>query len=261
MPEGAGPHPCVVMAHGFSAVREQRLDAYAERFAAAGLAVLVFDYRHFGASQGEPRQLLSIAPPAGRLARRRGPRAQSAGGRPEARSRLGLVASAAGTWLPWPLRTRHRRRGLTGAVHRRALRDRRRRRRPGAEADRRRAARRPGHAAAARPVVPARRGPARVGGGHDRAGGRARLRADRPARQHVGEPRGRPDRPGRGRLPPVREVPQAAPARVGGGVRQRRHHAAGPRRSRRPRSRPTPSWCATRSATSRSTSIPSSRPP
>ena len=52
------------MAHGFSGVREQRLDAYAERFAAAGLAVLVFDYRHFGASQGEPRQLLSIAPPA-----------------------------------------------------------------------------------------------------------------------------------------------------------------------------------------------------
>jgi fermentation-respiration switch protein FrsA (DUF1100 family) len=48
------------MAHGFSAVREQRLDAYAERFAAAGLAALVFDYRHFGASQGRPRQLLSI---------------------------------------------------------------------------------------------------------------------------------------------------------------------------------------------------------
>jgi len=48
------------MAHGFSAVREQRLDDYAERFAAAGLAVLAFDYRHFGASSGEPRQLLDI---------------------------------------------------------------------------------------------------------------------------------------------------------------------------------------------------------
>ena len=60
-PPGLGPHPCVVMAHGFSAVREQRLDAYAERFAQAGLAALVFDYRHFGASEGEPRQLLSIA--------------------------------------------------------------------------------------------------------------------------------------------------------------------------------------------------------
>jgi len=59
-PDGEGPHPCVVMAHGFSATREQRLDAYAERFADAGMAVLLFDYRHFGASPGEPRQLLSI---------------------------------------------------------------------------------------------------------------------------------------------------------------------------------------------------------
>jgi dienelactone hydrolase len=52
---------CVVLAHGWTGVREQRLDAYAERFAAAGLAALVFDYRHFGASGGEPRSLLDIA--------------------------------------------------------------------------------------------------------------------------------------------------------------------------------------------------------
>ena len=32
------------------------LDAYAERFAAAGLGALVFDNRNFGASDGEPRQ-------------------------------------------------------------------------------------------------------------------------------------------------------------------------------------------------------------
>ena len=51
---------CVVLAHGWTGVREQRLDAYAERFAAAGLAALVFDYRHFGASDGQPRQLLDI---------------------------------------------------------------------------------------------------------------------------------------------------------------------------------------------------------
>jgi dienelactone hydrolase len=57
---GRGPAPCVVLAHGFSAVRDQRLDAYAERFVQAGLAALVFDYRHFGASDGEPRQLLDI---------------------------------------------------------------------------------------------------------------------------------------------------------------------------------------------------------
>lgn len=54
--ESAGAVPMVVMAHGFSAVKEMYLDAYAERFAAAGLSVLVFDNRGFGASDGEPRQ-------------------------------------------------------------------------------------------------------------------------------------------------------------------------------------------------------------
>jgi pimeloyl-ACP methyl ester carboxylesterase len=48
------------MAHGFSATRADRLPAYAERFAAAGLAVLLFDYRHLGDSTGEPRQLVDI---------------------------------------------------------------------------------------------------------------------------------------------------------------------------------------------------------
>ena len=51
--------PCVVMAHGFSGTMD-RLFRYAERFAAAGLAVLVFDYRNFGASGGQPRQLIDI---------------------------------------------------------------------------------------------------------------------------------------------------------------------------------------------------------
>jgi pimeloyl-ACP methyl ester carboxylesterase len=59
-PYATEPPPVIVMAHGFAAVRDLRLDAYAERFVAAGYAVLVFDYRHFGASPGEPRQLLSI---------------------------------------------------------------------------------------------------------------------------------------------------------------------------------------------------------
>ena len=55
--EGAGsPGPAVVMAHGFSAVKEMYLDRFAEVFAAAGLNVLVFDNRCFGASDGEPRQ-------------------------------------------------------------------------------------------------------------------------------------------------------------------------------------------------------------
>jgi len=52
--------PCVVLAHGFAGVREARLDAFAARFASAGFAALLFDYRGFGASEGEPRQLLSI---------------------------------------------------------------------------------------------------------------------------------------------------------------------------------------------------------
>ena len=52
--------PVIVMAHGLGAVKEMRLDAYAERFAAAGYAAVVFDYRHFGGSSGEPRQLLDI---------------------------------------------------------------------------------------------------------------------------------------------------------------------------------------------------------
>jgi pimeloyl-ACP methyl ester carboxylesterase len=54
------PGPCVVLAHGFGAVRVARLDAYAARFAGAGFRALVFDYRHFGASDGRPRQLLSV---------------------------------------------------------------------------------------------------------------------------------------------------------------------------------------------------------
>src|ERR1051326_3922361 len=54
--DAAGPAATVVMAHGFSAVKEMYLDSFAEVFAAAGLNVLVYDNRNFGASDGEPRQ-------------------------------------------------------------------------------------------------------------------------------------------------------------------------------------------------------------
>lgn len=47
--------PAIVMAHGFSLVKEAYLDKFAEKFAEAGFAVLVFDYRYLGASAGEPR--------------------------------------------------------------------------------------------------------------------------------------------------------------------------------------------------------------
>ena len=52
--------PCVVMAHGLGGTRDAGLEPYAERFASAGLAVFLFDYRYFGASDGEPRQLFSV---------------------------------------------------------------------------------------------------------------------------------------------------------------------------------------------------------
>ena len=50
------PGPCVVMANGFSLTRHDGLPGYAERLAAAGATVLVFDHRHLGDSPGEPRQ-------------------------------------------------------------------------------------------------------------------------------------------------------------------------------------------------------------
>ena len=54
------PAPLVILGHGLGAVREMRLDAFAERFQAAGFAALAFTYRHFGDSGGRPRQLLDI---------------------------------------------------------------------------------------------------------------------------------------------------------------------------------------------------------
>ena len=63
LPSGASPDrpvPVIVMAHGLGAVKALRLSAYAERFHAAGYACLVFDYRYFGDSEGEPREMLSI---------------------------------------------------------------------------------------------------------------------------------------------------------------------------------------------------------
>ncbi|WP_152042134.1 alpha/beta hydrolase [Salinigranum salinum] len=50
--------PVVVMAHGFGGERTWRLPAFAEWFAERGLAVFLFDYRTFGASDGVPRNLV-----------------------------------------------------------------------------------------------------------------------------------------------------------------------------------------------------------
>jgi uncharacterized protein len=45
----------IVMAHGWSAVKEMYLDDFAAKFSNGGFVVLVFDYRNFGDSEGEPR--------------------------------------------------------------------------------------------------------------------------------------------------------------------------------------------------------------
>ncbi|GII78492.1 hypothetical protein Sru01_34740 [Sphaerisporangium rufum] len=55
-PDTTGPHPVVVMAGGWCYVKELVQPRYAEVFAEAGLASLIFDYRGFGGSAGEPRQ-------------------------------------------------------------------------------------------------------------------------------------------------------------------------------------------------------------
>jgi pimeloyl-ACP methyl ester carboxylesterase len=58
LPAGDAKAPVVVMGHGFAGTRDTGLGAAAERFASRGIAAFAFDYRHFGASGGMPRQLV-----------------------------------------------------------------------------------------------------------------------------------------------------------------------------------------------------------
>jgi fermentation-respiration switch protein FrsA (DUF1100 family) len=55
VPDGAGPHPAITMAHGFAGVKEHGLERFARAFAAAGFVVVVHDHRGFGSSDGSPR--------------------------------------------------------------------------------------------------------------------------------------------------------------------------------------------------------------
>jgi uncharacterized protein len=57
---GDSASACVVMAHGFTGVRDMQLQMPAERFAATGIGALVFDYRYFSDSGGSPRQVVDI---------------------------------------------------------------------------------------------------------------------------------------------------------------------------------------------------------
>jgi dienelactone hydrolase len=61
LPEGLSDSvPCVVLSQGFGGTKSMIMEKYALRFVEAGMAVLIYDYRHFGASEGKPRQLFSI---------------------------------------------------------------------------------------------------------------------------------------------------------------------------------------------------------
>jgi pimeloyl-ACP methyl ester carboxylesterase len=48
--------PAVVMTHGFSATITMTIDHYAEALCSEGFAVLLYDHRNFGISDGEPRR-------------------------------------------------------------------------------------------------------------------------------------------------------------------------------------------------------------
>ena len=58
-PKADPPYACVVMAHGFGAAPETPLGEVAAHFAQSGVAAFAFDFRSFGASDGEPRAVLN----------------------------------------------------------------------------------------------------------------------------------------------------------------------------------------------------------
>jgi dipeptidyl aminopeptidase/acylaminoacyl peptidase len=60
LPEGDGPHPAVVLAHGIGAVKAGGLEPFADRFRREGFAAVAFDYRQWGGSSGQPREELSV---------------------------------------------------------------------------------------------------------------------------------------------------------------------------------------------------------
>ncbi|HZZ47771.1 MAG TPA: alpha/beta fold hydrolase [Pseudonocardia sp.] len=60
LPDGPGPHPTVLLVHGFGATHEMALPNYERWFSEAGMAVVSFDYRFNGDSPGVPRQLIRV---------------------------------------------------------------------------------------------------------------------------------------------------------------------------------------------------------
>lgn len=56
LPSGEGPHPAVFVAGPMTSVKEQVTGVYAQALAARGIAALAIDHRHYGESEGTPRQ-------------------------------------------------------------------------------------------------------------------------------------------------------------------------------------------------------------
>lgn len=57
-PNLEGPHPVIVLCHGFCGIRDMLLPAFAQSFVQSGFAVISFDYRGFGDSKGEQGRLV-----------------------------------------------------------------------------------------------------------------------------------------------------------------------------------------------------------
>jgi len=54
------PVGCIIMSNGFGGTKGKVLDKYAMRFLEAGYATVLYDFRNFGLSEGEPRQYFSV---------------------------------------------------------------------------------------------------------------------------------------------------------------------------------------------------------
>ncbi|WPN65651.1 alpha/beta fold hydrolase [Pseudomonas sp. P9_35] len=55
------PAPVIILCHGFCGIQQILLPAFAQAFADAGFCAVTFDYRSFGASEGEPGRLVPAA--------------------------------------------------------------------------------------------------------------------------------------------------------------------------------------------------------
>ncbi|WP_144972163.1 alpha/beta hydrolase [Mycobacteroides abscessus] len=56
VPDGPGPHPVVILAHGFGGLKEWTIPELADTLVSVGIAAIAFDYRNFGDSDGSPRE-------------------------------------------------------------------------------------------------------------------------------------------------------------------------------------------------------------